>query len=199
MAEFTSVYGKTFRDGKTYQDWCTPEANVSHTMGFRLSESNWVMCIKFELPTASKTVTMNFCNAQQQDRVPTLRYKFTTSEEEALQNATSETEGDGAFTLASAARYGRTEVTLNAVLSAGTHYLYIWTDDSSVLYNWNVTRWYDNVDGYGFSASYEELGGLVFLDDGESLEPYECFIDNSTGWDRCVPHIDNGTDWDICS
>ena len=111
------------------------------------------MCIKFELPTAAKSVTLKFCNDVGLVTKPIMRYKFTTSEDEALQNATSDTEGDGIFTISNKVQYGTTAVTIERVLTAGTHYMYIWTDDSSNASNYMVIRWHTGT--YGFSATYE--------------------------------------------
>lgn len=35
--------------------------------------------------------------------------------------------------------------------------------------------------------------GLVYIDNGTSLEAYQVFIDNGSGWDQYAPHIDNGS------
>ncbi len=61
----------------------------------------------------------------------------------------------------------------------------------------NGTNGYGN--GWNVSGSetvkLELAGGIAYIGN----EMYQCYIDNSAGWDRCVPHIDNGTGWDICS
>lgn len=41
--------------------------------------------------------------------------------------------------------------------------------------------------------------GLVYIDNGSSIEAYQCFIDNGSGWDQYMPYIDNGSSWDLCS
>ena len=38
-----------------------------------------------------------------------------------------------------------------------------------------------------------QAAGLVYIDNGTSLEAYMVFIDNGSGWDQYAPHIDNGS------
>lgn len=40
--------------------------------------------------------------------------------------------------------------------------------------------------------------GLIYIDNGTTLEPYQVYIDNGTGWEQHIPHIDNGSSWDMC-
>ncbi len=196
MAEFTSILGKDFQNGVTYKDWCTPDARCSLHTGYKYASSNWVLCIKFVLPTSAKNVTLTFCSAEKHVIHPTMRYKFTTCEDVVLANATSEVEGDGSFTL-DGRQYGKTTVTIDARLSAGTHYMYIWTNDSTNGSNYMVTRWYN--EEYGFSASYEELDGLVYIQGNESVDAYQEYIMTANGAEAFVPYIFNGTSWDMCT
>lgn len=41
-------------------------------------------------------------------------------------------------------------------------------------------------------------GGLVYIDNGSTLEAYSVYIDNGSSWDLYIPYIDNGSSWDIC-
>ena len=41
--------------------------------------------------------------------------------------------------------------------------------------------------------------GLVFIDNGTTLEAYLVYIDNGSSWDQYVPYVDNGNGWDMCS
>ena len=41
--------------------------------------------------------------------------------------------------------------------------------------------------------------GLVFIDNGTTLEAYLIYIDNGTSWDQHIPYIDNGSGWDMCN
>lgn len=38
--------------------------------------------------------------------------------------------------------------------------------------------------------------GLVYIDNGTSLDAYQVFIDNGSSWDQYIPFIDNGSGWD---
>lgn len=44
-----------------------------------------------------------------------------------------------------------------------------------------------------------EISGVVYIDNGVSLEPYLTYIDNGTGWDLYLAYVGNGVDWDIIS
>ena len=198
MADFASIYAKNYRDGTQYYDWATTDDGLKMTAGYKWSDSNWVMCIKFTLPTAAKSITLSFCNATGGiTKNQAMRYKFTTSEDSSLVNATSNVAGEGTFTI-NPGDYVRTTVTIKKTMTAGTHYMYIWTDNSSVTYNVMNTRWFGNSDGNGFYGSYEELEGCVNIDNGVSIDAYECYIDNGSNWDKHTPYIDNGTSWDMC-
>lgn len=200
MADFTGIYAKSYKAGSVYDGntWKTPDTRTEMRAGYKWSDNNWVMCIKLILPTAAKSLTFSFCNAPGGvTKAATLRYKFTTAEDASLHNATSNIPGDGSFTV-NPGSYARTTVTIEKKLAAGTHYVYIWTDNSAVQYNVLYTRWYDNSDGNGFYGSYEELVGCVYIDNGDSFYAYECYIDNGSSWEQYTPHIDNGTNWDVC-
>lgn len=41
--------------------------------------------------------------------------------------------------------------------------------------------------------------GLVFIDNGTTLEAYLIYIDNGESWEQYIPYVDNGTSWDMCS
>lgn len=41
--------------------------------------------------------------------------------------------------------------------------------------------------------------GLIYIDNGSSMDAYQVYIDNGTSWDLYAPHIDNGSSWDLCS
>lgn len=43
------------------------------------------------------------------------------------------------------------------------------------------------------------IPGLVYIDNGSSLDAYHCYIDNGTSWDLMIPYIDNGSGWDMYS
>lgn len=39
--------------------------------------------------------------------------------------------------------------------------------------------------------------GLVYIDNGTTVEAYMVYIDNGSSWDQYAPHIDNGSGWDV--
>ena len=41
--------------------------------------------------------------------------------------------------------------------------------------------------------------GLVYIDNGTTVEAYLIYIDNGSSWDQYIPYIDNGSGWDICN
>lgn len=41
--------------------------------------------------------------------------------------------------------------------------------------------------------------GLVYIDNGTTLEAYLIYIDNGTSWEQHIPYIDNGSGWDMCN
>lgn len=44
-----------------------------------------------------------------------------------------------------------------------------------------------------------EISGVVYIDNGTTLEPYLAYIDNGTSWDLYLAYIDDGTEWKIIS
>ena len=41
--------------------------------------------------------------------------------------------------------------------------------------------------------------GLVYIDNGSSLQAYQCYRDNGSSWDLLLPYRDNGSSWDLLS
>ena len=63
---------------------------------------------------------------------------------------------------------------------------------------------FNGMDGYGngWNVSGSETVELTRIERGTvyiDADMYQCFIDNGSGWDMCIPHVDNGTSWDMCS
>lgn len=44
-----------------------------------------------------------------------------------------------------------------------------------------------------------EISGVIYIDNGTTLEPYLAYIDNGTDWDLYLAYIDDGTKWNIIS
>lgn len=56
----------------------------------------------------------------------------------------------------------------------------------------------DIINTYTMYALWE-ISGVVYIDNGATLEPYLTYIDNGTSWDLYLAYIDNGTNWDVVS
>ena len=58
----------------------------------------------------------------------------------------------------------------------------------------------DNEDAREFTLyAIWEISGVVYIDNGTTLEPYLVYIDNGTSWDLYLAYIDNGLSWDTIS
>lgn len=55
------------------------------------------------------------------------------------------------------------------------------------------------VEGDVTVATTTKQLGLVYIDNGTTLEAYLIYIDNGSTWDQYAPYIDNGTSWDLFS
>ena len=40
--------------------------------------------------------------------------------------------------------------------------------------------------------------GVVYIDNGTTIEKYQVYVDNGSSWDRYIPYVDDGTDWNMC-
>lgn len=56
----------------------------------------------------------------------------------------------------------------------------------------------DVINTYTLYAIWE-ISGVVYIDNGTTLEPYLVYIDNGTSWDLYLAYIDNGSSWDTIS
>lgn len=201
MADITQVWATNYQDGSVYgASWVDTSAKQSMVAGYGYNYKNWVICIKFVLPTAAKSFTFNFHNhTGNSGQKAVMRYKITTSEDDSLVNATASTTGDGTFTM-NTGDYTFNSVTVTRHMSAGAYYMYIWTDKTTTFpNNWMRIRWYPNeYNAYGFYATYEESNNFIYIDNGSSFDAYEIYIDNGTSWDLYQAYIDNGSGWDEC-
>ena len=48
-------------------------------------------------------------------------------------------------------------------------------------------------------AVWELFGGIVYIDNGITFEPYLPYIDNGTDWDLYLAYVDDGTSWKALS
>lgn len=196
MAEITSIYSKMYRDGEAYGSFVEPNGSIL-LAGYAWGNMNYVACIKFTLPKPAKSLLFRFCNdTGGMSVVQHLRYKITTSEDASLINATSATAGDGSFTMPYQ-DFSEGTLEIDRTMTAGTYYLYIWTDDSSVRSNVMRVRWYPSSNPYGFTASYEELESCVYIFNGTDWEPHQIYIFNGAIWELYEAYIHNGTSWEL--
>lgn len=52
---------------------------------------------------------------------------------------------------------------------------------------------------YTMYAIWEMSGGVVYIDNGTTFEPYLTYIDDGTNWNPYLIYIDDGTNWNIIS
>ena len=52
---------------------------------------------------------------------------------------------------------------------------------------------------YTMYAIWEMSGGVVYIDNGNTFEPYLTYIDNGTGWDLYLVYVDDGANWNMMS
>ena len=43
------------------------------------------------------------------------------------------------------------------------------------------------------------VGGLVYIDNGTSIDAYQAYIEDGSSFDMYAPDIDNGSGWDLYS
>lgn len=126
-----------------------------------------------------------------------MKYKLLDSENTSYNNANTSTAYDGTITWSST-DYSQNTITVTRTIPAGTHYLYIWTGNSSATeLNYGSFRFFASGD-YTTVVTYVELIGAVRIDNGSNFDVYTVWIDNGTSWVQYIPYVDNGTTWDMC-
>ena len=195
MADLKNLAAKNWYNGKVVYDWIALEDGVgSMAAGYKWAESNCVICIRLELPAAAKSITLSFCNGQGgYTGNKNLRYKITGNEDVSLENATSAIPGDGDFTL-TGGDWARNSVTIQQNLSAGTHYLYIWTNDSNKTGNVMWVQWITG-GKYGFIGTYEEMDNFSWIKDGGEVKPYLAAIRTGEGVKIHAPYVFVQGEW----
>jgi hypothetical protein len=82
-------------------------------------------------------------------------------------------------------------------LNGYTKKLYVEGEDNHTM----GSSWTDGTtetDTFTFYAVWK-LSGVIYIDNGVTLEPYLTYIDNGTSWDLYLAYVDNGTEWNIIS
>lgn len=194
----TAISMKDYQNGTVNLDWKDISGGGGYTFTAGTSGNNWVTVIRFTLEKACSSITFGLCTGSSTSAsAASLNYKITDAEDSTLTNATASTAAEGSFTANSNYAYSRTTLTVNRTLSAGTHYLYIWTASTSTYNYWKIYGY--GTGTYAVKITYEEIQGLVYVDDGTSWGTYEVYIDDGTSWVQCVPYVDDGSDWVMCS
>ena len=181
MAEILNLKAKNYQNGEINRDWTELTTDrTNFAAGYQWANSNYVMCLRFDLPTPAKSITLSFCNNPGGKGVDqNLRYKIVSEEDAALVNATSEVPGDGSFTITKG-DWVRNTITIDKTLMAGTHYLYIWTNDSGNTGNAMWIIW-EGDGAYNFIGTYEELEGCLPIKDSVGVRPYHAYVKTVNG------------------
>lgn len=87
-----------------------------------------------------------------------------------------------------------------------------WKTNDEIIANGYSKKLYENQSELTFDTSWVkeneearlytmyaiwEISGVIYIDNGTSLEPYLVYIDNGANWDLYLAYIDNGTGWNI--
>ena len=133
----------------------------------------------------------------------TLKWALCTSDENkaqycntALLNSDATRIATGTVTMSglSATRKAYTFDIPCTTISAGTYYLYLWTDNTTsgnyvqVYYNSS----YNSATGHLATLLYDD-GVQCYIHNGTDWELYEAYVHNGTDWERYIPDIHDGT------
>ena len=193
MRSFNSIVGGELIES---EDWKGNEYTAAFYAGCNpLYNHNRVVVMRFTIDKHAKSVTIPIqagtTNNSSDSVLLCYGLGVNPDTDDSMINITGSEKAMGTFYFSS--ENAVATITLNNV-KAGTNFLYIWGQDSSAYSLTIVTAPYTIVTG----ITYEELEGLIYIDNGFSLEPYEIYIDNGTSWDLYIPYIDNGSNWDLC-
>lgn len=176
--------------------------------GSNYSEYNTYI-LKFSIPafsgiSESVTITLNMVQSSGGASI-TLRYALCTSDANkgdycntyaSVSDTYQIKSGTLSLTdLATAGSYKTITIDTSGVSGDSTYYLILWAYTSTS--NPNHVQ-FPRLDSTTPSVSVGYNNGLIYIDSGSGLEPYEVYIDNGAGWDLYIPYIDNGTGWDQC-
>jgi uncharacterized repeat protein (TIGR02543 family) len=71
-------------------------------------------------------------------------------------------------------------------------------DGSGITYSLNTGQTNKQLSNVTLYAQWKP-SGIIYIDNGNKLEPYLVYIDNGVSWDLYLAYVDNGTDWNIIS
>lgn len=196
-----SLAVKWLGDGGVYADWYALNDSGLHVMAGYSGGHNYVTILRFILPKPVRSIDLSACLYKEGTWGDgEVKYKIVSGAEDySLDNANADIEADGVYALTHYNDWERFGFTIDKVIPAGITYLYIWTNKAVGVSNVIGFRLSGPNNNYSTIITYEELNGLVYIDDGVEFRGYQVYIDNGTGWDMYTPYIDNGTSWDLYS
>ena len=205
MADLTPyVYAKDYQAGSEYgiYGWttCDEGKRGELTGGYKYNSNNWVLALKFTMPDNAESITLGFftISGANNGYDSNIRYKVSLTEDDAAYiNATSETAGDGDFTVKNPS--ARTELTISGFFAKGeTYYIYFWTaEPTDNVLNLFRVKWESNEDDDGFYADYE-LASVVRIDVGDSIVVCTAYIEDGSSWHRCLTNVEDGSTFELC-
>lgn len=93
---------------------------------------------------------------------------------------------------------GQSWITEDAILEGGYEKKLYQSQEEHVFGNSWVKGDEYSISDYTMYALWE-ISGVIYIDNGTTLEPYLAYIDNGTEWELYLAYVDNGTKWDIVS
>ena len=189
---------KRYNNGVSYSDE-SPLVGIHHT-------GNAVRVLRYTFTTpaegaSSFSLLISRCDDNPNGGNPALRFYVTTSEDSHMTAVGGSYAYDGTLTRRYVSgnewNYEYYSETISKVLLPNTTY-YLWVFPATN----NVGTAFFPCDEYQYYTEYCSMtvdggAGLVYIDNGSSLDAYQCYIDNGSSWDLCLPYIDTGTGWDM--
>lgn len=163
--------------------------------------------LKFKTPDfigASESLTITYYAVKVSGTDPTLRWALCSSDANKVSyygtaGAVADTyrlaSGKVNHTNISSAKKAFTiNISIKTLQPSTTYYLYLWGGDTttaSTLITVSATS------NHTVTLAYN--AGLVYIDNGGSLEAYQAYIDNGKDWELYMPYIDNGASFEMYS
>lgn len=81
---------------------------------------------------------------------------------------------------------------------AGGYEKKLYANQDELIFDMSWIR--DNEEARTFTLyAIWEISGVVYIDNGTTLEPYLAYIDNGSSWELYLTYVDDGTSWNIIS
>lgn len=172
IREFSTPDGSSTTSTKTITSTGTVIA------GYGYGDKNYVLCVGFTIDKPAQSITLKLVSGNIRGASTKLNYKILSAEDDSYKNATYTADSDGTVT-AHTSNYSPKEFVLAHTLSAGTHYIYLWTSMST------DTNCYSQIchNGNGkITITYEELESAVSI-----------YVDGA--WAMATPQIYTNGAW----